>query len=173
MIPKQRKWQIAAMSVWSLLLAVTACDSAADDVEQLCAPGQSVFCRCPSGTPATQLCDDSGMGFDECGPCGGDVPAPGSGSSGSSPVDPGASGRPILAACEEASECATTLCSSGYCTSPCYKPSDCPYPKAECVEDETSATCVPACASDADCVGFGGSCQTGHAIDGWVVTTCR
>jgi hypothetical protein len=158
--------------MWFLALLAIAggCASAGEEVEPICVPGQEVFCRCESGRPAKQPCDGDGMGFGACGPCDEDVAPEGSTASG---TDPGASGRPLFAPCETAGECATTICAGGYCTGPCYKPSDCPYPKAECIPNE-SATCAPACASDADCAGFGGtSCKGARAIDGWLVKTCR
>ena len=157
------------MRTLALLLAcaVGCASSPGEEVEALCMPGQKVFCRCPSGRSATQPCLDDGMGFGTCGPCDAAGPA------GSAP-ETGTTGRPLFAACETANECATTLCADGYCTGPCYKPSDCPYPKAECVPTDDSAACAPACASNADCAGFTGTtCKGARAIDGWIVRTCR
>ena len=162
------RWMVLAAA----LVGSAGCDSSAEEIEQLCMPGQAVFCRCANGAPGTQPCEADGMSFGACGPCDEASAVPEGPGSSTGSTEPGDS-RPMLAACDDASQCSTTMCESGYCTSPCYKPSDCPYPKAECVPNDSSASCMPACASDADCAGFGGSCQAGHAIDGWVIKTCR
>jgi hypothetical protein len=150
-----------------------ACTTETSELETNCVPNQNVFCRCPDGTASTQRCREGGMSFDAC-VCDDTGSAPRPDDDDPEVPPPDEDGRPLLASCESPADCATTVCSSdGYCTSPCYKPSDCPYPKAECVALEGKGRCIPSCGSDIDCSTFGGSCQEAMAVDSWIVHVCQ
>ena len=146
----------------------------------LCKPGVRVFCRCEGGAPGAKRCNDAGDAFGECGPCNGaeakpppaDTAGPDATSSaGSSSPGPG---RPLLASCDTAIQCDSGVCEQGYCSSGCAKPSDCPYPDAECVPYHNETVCMRTCATAADCTDYGVTSQCGYtqSIDHWDVRVC-
>jgi len=168
---------IRAAAACAVLFVATACGKD-EPGETLCVPGQNVFCRCATGESSTQPCNSDGQSLGTCGPCDGDVADPtGGGTTDPPPTheDPTGEGtRPFGAACTAAEDCASGACRFGYCTRSCDKPSDCPFPAAECVSDEDSAACMMACATDADCGTFdGAACQETSAVDHWAVRVCR
>lgn len=166
-----------------------ACGGDDPVVEQttLCEPGENIFCRCPGGDAGTKQCNEAGDGFSDCEYCearediggvgvGGYDPGPGGGAG--EPVGAGGSGvtgLDLLRPCLDSTECASGLCTNNYCTIECTRPSECPYPEAECVPWDGSAVCMPACTTAGDCEIYGAPpslCGYAPAIDNWSVTVC-
>ena len=169
-----------AIALVGLLLPAGACGSepAAEPETALCDPGENIFCRCPGGDPGTKQCNEAGDGFGSCDFCeargGGDGDGDGDGDGPS--TGPGGTGDlALLRPCTSSADCASGLCESNYCTTPCEKVSDCEFPVAECVPWGEGAVCMPACTTASDCEVYGAPpslCGFAPAIDNWTVTVC-
>jgi hypothetical protein len=187
----RRRAALVAAALGALVVAAVACGSEAPAPVQttLCEPGENIFCRCPGGDAGTKQCNEAGDGFGECEYCesredvgsgyGGFDPTgagPGPGVGGGAPSSgTGVTGLDLLRPCLASSECTSGLCSNNYCTIECTRPSECPYPEAECVPWEGSAICMPACTTAGDCEIYGAPpslCGYAPAIDNWSVTVC-
>jgi hypothetical protein len=169
----------------ALALVTAACggEETAPPQATLCEPGENIFCRCPGGDAGTKRCNDDGDGFGECDFCegrdgfgGGTGEGPG-GFGGDQPGEGGgsATGLELLRPCIDGSECDSGTCENNYCTLPCERPSDCPYPESECVPWAGDAICMPVCTSAGECEVYGAPpslCGYAPAVDNWSVTVC-
>ena len=183
---------VAALVGFSLLPSV-GCDGESLPEDQLCQPGENIFCRCPGGDPGTKACTEVGDAFGECAPCtdrpgngpagqGGFGNGPGAGGFGNGPGGQGGQGggavgaNALLDPCDEDNECASGICRFNYCTVGCQAVSECPYPQSECVKfDDTLSICMPACQTAVDCVVYDAppsQCGFTRAVDNWGVTVC-
>jgi hypothetical protein len=64
----KRVWAFGAFALAAIGLAACAAGNQ-EDAPTVCVPGDNVFCRCPTGDPATKTCGPDGFTFSECGPC--------------------------------------------------------------------------------------------------------
>ena len=161
-------------------LALTGCESG-DGAELLCEPGENIFCRCRGGEPGTKRCAEDGAGFEQCfgdsGACD-ESDVPGSSGAGSDNPNGEPTGKPMLEACAQSSECQSGLCSMGYCTKPCATWTECTDEAAEiygdCVNVGPLQQCAPYCGSQADCAEYGtlSSCGYVQAVDAVPVVVC-
>lgn len=169
-------------------LPASGCDGDELPADQLCQPGEEIFCRCPGGAPGTKPCVETGDGFGECGPCdprettgpagqggfglNGGVGGFGEGGAGQGG---GMGTLSLLSPCSEDDACISGKCRFNYCTIDCGAVSECPYPKSECVSFEGESICMPSCQTAVDCVLYEAppsQCGFTEAVDNWGVTTC-
>ncbi len=176
-----------ALAALGVAVAFAACggEETTPALTTLCEPAENIFCRCPGGDAGTKRCNEEGDGFTDCEFCegrdgfgGGDVgpgPGPGGGAGDPGVGGGGATGLELMRPCIDAGECSSGVCENNYCTAPCERPSDCPYPEAECVPWAGDAICMPSCASAGECEVYGAPpslCGYAPAIDNWSVTVC-
>lgn len=86
---------------------------------------------------------------------------------------PGTTG--LLDPCDDDGDCQSLMCRHAFCTKPCSKPSECPWPASECVPQEGAAICMAQCDTAASCAPYGAppsQCGFAKAIDAWGVTVC-
>ena len=180
---------VLAAAVGGAVVAGVGCSSEPVD-DSLCRAGESIFCRCPGGDPGTKLCDESGEGFGECGPCtdrpssgpgqqgaGGFGAGPGVGGGGNGQGGVGGMGDvPLLERCDVNGDCQSGICRHNYCTIFCGAVSECPYPTSECVAFDANETyCMPSCDTAVDCGRYDAPpsrCGFTRAVDNWGVTVC-
>ena len=179
------------VSLCVFVVAHGCADASDSDPEDLCFPGENIFCRCPGGDPGTKPCLANGKSFGDCEPCEPrDSTGPGQQSSSSSSSGAGGDGgnqgvggfgggptgnSPLLAACGDNAECQTGACVDSFCTMMCTTVSECPYPSSECVPYKGSNICMPTCQTAVDCTPFNApvsACGFTKAIDNWDVTVC-
>lgn len=160
------------------VLGVSAAGCQAEaPVETLCDPGSHIFCRCEDGSAGTKTCDADGQGTGECGNCA-EPPVTFTSPSQPAPPDPNVTHAEtpadFLAPCTLPTDCASSMCVSGYCTKPCSKVSECEFGTSECVPFEGQSVCMPKCSAASDCTKFGAvsQCGYGFAVDNWRVTAC-
>ncbi len=186
------KLSLPVLALAFLVVGVACPSSPAED--QICAPGENIFCRCPNGSPGTKLCHDDGLGFSECvvgfgEPCedrgqGGEAPA-GVGGAGSTTTASSSTGgptgdKPLYEKCAAGSQCQSGLCPMGFCTMPCTDSKECTFNVGECVDfnADGNAHCFPVCHAQADCADYGcaeqvcSECGFGYAVDDWPIAVC-
>ncbi|MBW2454646.1 MAG: hypothetical protein JRI68_09050 [Deltaproteobacteria bacterium] len=185
----------ALLGAWALALVLAQGCTPAEETaqESLCLPGSNIFCRCEGGDPGTKECLSSGEEFGSCGPCeprpttssgtGGSTSTSGTGGSTSTSGTGGGGGGtipgdlPLLAFCEQDGDCLTAICRFHFCTKPCDKVSDCPYPDSECISNNPNGEtmCMPSCDTAGDCSAYQAPpsmCGYTTAVDNWDVTVC-
>ncbi|MBI4700472.1 MAG: hypothetical protein HY744_04775 [Deltaproteobacteria bacterium] len=175
-------------------IAFFACSSEPEPAEEeICPPGQVIFCRCPGGEGSgTKTCNEDGKGSGPCEPCEGrpssssassSTSASSSSSSSSSSSTSGGGGGqgnvPLYEPCEQDGECASGKCPMGYCTKDCAQVTDCELGVAECVSFGGETVCRPVCKTQEDCKKYGcaeesvcSACGYGKAVDDWGVKIC-
>ena len=166
----------------SLGVALGACGGPAASTEQVCEPGENIFCRCKGGEAGTKTCKDDGKSFEACVTRTGDCPTPGTGGdggSGATGATGGSGGSPagkaLFTACADDTECESMDCRFGFCTQGCAKYDDCILGKGECVPVKGVLVCTPDCELTSFCDGKYGApstCGFAEAVDGFGVTTC-
>ena len=122
----------------------------------ICTPGEEIICACEDGTQGSKLCSDDGQSFGDCttptGPCG-------SGMTGT---------KLLYETCADGTECATGVCSSGYCTRSCETYVDCvdePNMRfGDCIVLGGEQLCAPYCTNQGDCASFGPNNVCGGAV---------